>query len=85
MKAYVFLQTKIGTSEDVVESLRRRHDKSFRRGCSVYGWYDAVAEFEIPDARELNQIVEDLKHNCLDIVHIGTAVERTDELTPLQG
>jgi hypothetical protein len=42
-----------------------------------------VAELEIPNMRELNKIVEDMKHNCLDIVHIGTAVERTNTFTPL--
>jgi hypothetical protein len=79
LRAYVFLQTRLGASNDVVENLRKGHEKSFRRGSSVYGWYDAVVEFEIPDMRELSQIVDDLKHNCLDIIHIGTAVERTDD------
>ena len=83
MKAYVFVQTKLGESSEVIEDLRKGHEESFRKGSPVYGWYDVMVEFEILDVKELGCIVDDLKHNCLDIVHVGTAVERVDASSPL--
>ena len=83
MRAYVFMQTKFGACKEVVEYLRKSHEESFRKGVSLYGWYDAVAEFEISSTQELSHIVDDLKRNYLNINHIGTAVEKTDAPNPL--
>jgi hypothetical protein len=78
MRVYVFFQTRLGTSKDVIENLRKDHEQYFRQGSAVYGWYDAIVELEVPNAAKLTEIMTDLKHSSLDIVHIGTAVERND-------
>jgi hypothetical protein len=83
LRAYVFMQTKFVSSKDVVEYPRRGHEESFRKGISLHGWYDAVAELEIPNTQELSHIIDDLKRNYLDTTHICTAVEITDAPCPL--
>jgi hypothetical protein len=77
------MQTEFGASKDIVEYLRKGHKDSFKKGSSLYGWYDAVAEFEIHNTQELSHIVDDLRRNYLNITHIGTVVERTDAPNPL--
>ncbi|MCJ7631841.1 hypothetical protein MUP77_05525 [Candidatus Bathyarchaeota archaeon] len=78
MRAYVFFQTRLGTSKYVIENLRKDHEQCFRWGSAVYGWYDAIVELEIPNTAKLTEIMTDLKHSSLDIVQIGTAVENDD-------
>ena len=79
IRAYIMLRTRYGTSKQVIETLRKNHERSFIDGAAVYGWYDAVVELEVPHIKELNEIVDELKANCLDITHIGTAIEKTGD------
>ena len=83
MRAYVLLQTTLGTSraraKEIVDSLRKNYEQNFIQGSAVYGWYDALIELEIPHSTRLNEIVDELKKNHSDIVHIGTAVERASD------
>ena len=79
MRAYILLQTKLGTSKEIVDSLRNNHEQNFIQGSAVYGWYDALVELKIPNSTKLNEIVDELKKNHSDIVHIVTAIERTGD------
>jgi len=76
--AYVLLRTRLGTSKEIIDSLRKSHEQNFIQGCAVYGWYDALVKLKIPYVAKLNEIIDELKKNRSDIVHIGTVVERTD-------
>ena len=78
LRAYLLLRTRYGTSKEVLDGLRENHAQSFIQGSSLYGWYDAIIELKISNALELNEIVDELKHNYPDIIHIGTAVEKTE-------
>ena len=73
------MRTKCGTSKEIIDSLRKSCEESFVRGSAVYGWYDALVELKIPYDTKLNEIIDELKKNRSDIVHIGTAIERTGE------
>ena len=84
MRAYVFMQTKLGASKDIIEYLAKNHEERFRNGTSLFGWYDAIAEFEVQNTQELNRIVSDLKHNYTSINHIGTVFERNDTCNSLK-
>jgi len=73
------LRTRLGTSKEIIDSLRKSQEQNFIQGCAVYGWYDALVELKIPYAAKLNEITDELKKNRSDIVHIGTIIERTDD------
>ena len=73
------LQTKLGTSKEIIDSIRKNHEENFIQGSTVYGWYDALIELKIPYSTKLNEIIDELKKNHSDIVHIGTAIERTGD------
>jgi len=76
-RAYILLRTQGGISREIIDNLRKNHGEIFVHGTPVYGWYDALVEFEIPYVEKLNEIIEDLVQNHLDIAHIGTIVEKT--------
>ena len=73
------LQTKLGTSKEIIDSFRKNHEQNFIQGSIVYGWYDALVELKIPSSSKLGEIVDELKKNHSDIVHIGIAVERISD------
>ena len=79
MKTYLLLRTRCNTSKEIIANLRKNHEQDFIQGSAVYGWYDALIELEIPYSTKLNEIVDELKKNNSDIVHIGIAVERTSD------
>ena len=79
MKAYLLLQTRFGTSKEVLDNFKKGYEQNFVQGSTVYGWYDAVVEVKIPSATKLEEIIDELQKNRTDIVHIGTAIERTDD------
>ena len=83
MKAYVLLRTRCGTSRDIAERIRKLGDESFVRSNVVYGWYDVIVEREVTNATKLTEFVKELRRTYPDISHIGTAIEKTSERTPI--
>ncbi len=77
------MQTKFGASKDIVEYLRKCHEQTFKKGVPLYGWYDAIAEFEVSSRQELGNIIDDLKCNFPNVNHIATAVEKNSASHPL--
>jgi len=73
MKAYIMIMTKPGTSEKVVEEIKRRV-KGVLHADSVYGRFDAVVIIEAPTLEELNEIVYKVVEKSPNIVHTETLI-----------
>ncbi len=84
MKAYIFLRTLGNTKREIIDNLEKKYTQSFIQGGTVYGWYDLVIELKAPNTKEINNIVDELKKNYTDIIHVGLAVERTADNTLFQ-
>jgi DNA-binding Lrp family transcriptional regulator len=75
MKAYVFLVTKPGTSEEVLRNLRKvAKVKGVTQVDSVYGRFDAIVTVEAPDLEQLGTLVYKVIENVPNIVHTETAL-----------
>jgi DNA-binding Lrp family transcriptional regulator len=58
MKAYVFLTTKPGTSEEVIRRLREVSKvQGVKSVDSVYGRFDAIVTVEAPSLEEIGDLV----------------------------
>lgn len=73
MKAYILIRTKPGTSEKVVEEIKRRV-KGVLQADSVYGRYDAIVIIEAPSLEELNEIVYKVVEKEPNIIHTETSI-----------
>ncbi len=73
MKAYVLIETKPGTSEDVVKAIKSRV-KGVLHADSVYGRYDVIVVIEAPRLEELNKIVYKAVEKEPNIIHTETSI-----------
>jgi len=73
MKAYILIETKPGTSEDVVKAIKKRV-KNVLYADSVYGRHDVIVVIEAPDLERLNEIVYKVVEKDLNIVHTETSI-----------
>jgi DNA-binding Lrp family transcriptional regulator len=73
MKAYILIETKPGTSEDVVKAIKNRV-KNVLHVDSVYGRYDVITVIEAPDLERLNEIVYKVVEKDPNIVHTETSI-----------
>lgn len=73
MKAYILIQTKPGTSEEVVSGIRKRV-KEVNSVDSVYGRFDAIVIVEAPDIERINEIVYKVVGKDPNIVHTETSI-----------
>lgn len=73
MKAYILIRTKPGTSEKVVEEIKRRV-KGVLQADSVYGRFDAIVIIEAPSLEELNEIVYKVVEKEPNIIHTETSI-----------
>ncbi|MEJ2244260.1 MAG: Lrp/AsnC ligand binding domain-containing protein [Candidatus Bathyarchaeota archaeon] len=73
MKAYLLLDTKPGTSEDVVKGIKFRFDNVLSVD-SVYGQHDVIAILEAPNQKALNKFVYEVIEKDPNIVHTETAI-----------
>lgn len=73
MKAYIMIETKPGTSEEVVKAIKGRVKKVLQAD-SVYGRYDAIVVIEAPDLEKLNEIVYKVVEKDPNIVHTETSI-----------
>jgi len=56
MMAYVFLNTKPGTSLQVIDRIRVK-TKEAKAAHAIFGRYDAIVIIEAPTLKDINQIV----------------------------
>ena len=73
MKAYIMIQAKPGTSEEVVKAIKGRV-KNVSHADSVYGRYDAIVVIEAPDLEKINEIIYKVVEKDPNIVHTETSI-----------
>ncbi|RLI44330.1 hypothetical protein DRO69_07630 [Candidatus Bathyarchaeota archaeon] len=73
MKAYILIETKPGTSEEVVKAIKGRVKKVLHAD-SVYGRYDAIVVIEAPTLEEINEILYKVVEKDPNIVHTETSI-----------
>jgi len=73
MKAYIMIQAKPGTSEEIVKAIKSRV-KNVLHADSVYGRYDAIVVIEAPDLEKVNEIIYKVVEKDPNIVHTETSI-----------
>ncbi|OYT66540.1 hypothetical protein B6U74_00580 [Candidatus Bathyarchaeota archaeon ex4484_205] len=73
MRAYIFIETKPGTSEEVVKKIKERV-KEVVQADSIYGRFDAIILIEAPDLESLNEIVYKVIEKDSNIIHTETSL-----------
>lgn len=75
MKAYVFLETKPGTSEQVLQYLSNISElKGVKQVDSVYGRFDAIILLEAADLNELGDLVYRVIEQVPNIIRTETSI-----------
>ncbi|MBI2126166.1 MAG: Lrp/AsnC ligand binding domain-containing protein [Thaumarchaeota archaeon] len=75
MRGYVLFNTKPGTSEEVLKSLREsRALKGMVSADSVFGRFDAILVIEAKDLEEFGDIVYQVIEKNPSIIHTETCV-----------
>ena len=73
VRAYIFIETKPGTSEEVVKKIKERV-KEVVQADSIYGRFDAIILIEAPDLESLNEIVYKVIEKDSNIIHTETSL-----------
>ena len=73
MKAYILIEAKPGTSEEVVKAIKARV-KDVLHADSVYGRYDVIVVIEASNLEKLNEIVYKVVEKDPNIVHTETSI-----------
>jgi len=73
MKAYILIETKPGTSEEVIKAIKSRV-KNVLQADSVYGRYDAIVVIEAPNLEKINEIIYKVVEKDPNIVHTETSI-----------
>ena len=73
MKAYILIETKPGTSEEVVKAIKARV-RDVLHADSVYGRYDVIVVIEASSLERLNEIVYKVVERDSNIVHTETSI-----------
>lgn len=74
MRAYVLLNTKPGTSEEVMRSLREKLPKTVVSGDSVFGSFDIILGIEAKDLPEFGELMYEVIEKNANIVRTETCV-----------
>ncbi len=78
LRAYVFLVTKPGTSEEVVKSFGKvAQVKGVTQVDSVYGRFDAIVTVEAPDLEQLGDLIYRVIEGIPNVLHTETALTLT--------
>ncbi len=73
LRAYIFVKTKPGTSEEVVERIKSRV-KEVVQADSIYGRFDAIIMIEAPNLESINEILYKVIEKDPNIVHTETSL-----------
>ncbi len=71
VRAFVLVNTKPGTSEDIV---RARHIRGVKIANSVFGRFDAVVVVEAKDLKELSEIIYEMIEKTPNVVKTETLI-----------
>ena len=73
MKAYIFIKTKPGTSEEAVKRIKSRVEEVVQAD-SIYGRFDAVVTIEAPNLESINEILYKVIEKDPKIIHTETSL-----------
>ncbi|MEM2111959.1 MAG: Lrp/AsnC ligand binding domain-containing protein [Candidatus Bathyarchaeia archaeon] len=73
MRAYIFINTKPGTSEEVVKRIKS-NVKEVVQADSIYGRYDAIVIIEAPKLESINEILYRVIEKDPNIIHTETSL-----------
>ncbi|MEM1539070.1 MAG: Lrp/AsnC ligand binding domain-containing protein [Candidatus Bathyarchaeia archaeon] len=73
MRAYIFIKTKPGTSEEVVKRIKN-NVKEVVQADSIYGRFDAIVIIETPRLEDINEIVYKVIEKDPNIIHTETSL-----------
>ncbi len=73
VRAYIFINTKPGTSEDVVKRIKSTV-KEVVQADSIYGRFDAIVIIEAPRLEDLNEILYKVIERDPNITHTETSL-----------
>lgn len=73
MRAYIFVNTKPGTSEEVVKRIKSRV-KEVVQADSIYGRFDAIVIIETPNLESINEILYKVIERDPSIIHTETSL-----------
>ncbi|MEM2210301.1 MAG: Lrp/AsnC ligand binding domain-containing protein [Nitrososphaerales archaeon] len=73
MRAYIFIKTKPGTSEEVVKRIKN-NVKEVIQADSIYGRFDAIVIIEAPKLEDINEIVYKVIEKDPNIIHTETSL-----------
>ena len=73
MRAYIFINTKPGTSEEVVKRIKNKV-KEVVQADSIYGRYDAIIIIEAPKLESINEILYRVIEKDPNIIHTETSL-----------
>lgn len=73
MRAYVFINTKPGTSEEVIKKIKSRV-KEVVLADSMYGRFDAVVIIETPKLENVNELLYKVIEKDPNITHTETSL-----------
>ncbi len=73
VRAYIFINTKPGTSEDVVKRIKSKV-KEVVQADSIYGRYDAIIIIEAPKLESINEILYRVIEKDPNIIHTETSL-----------
>ncbi len=80
LRAYVFLVTKPGTSEEVIKTLGKvAQVEGVIQVDSVYGRFDAIVTVEAPDVEKLGDLIYRVIEKVPNVIHTETALALTRE------
>lgn len=73
MRVYVFINTKPGTSEEVVKKIKSRV-KEIVLADSIYGRFDGVVIIETPNLENVNELLYKVIEKDPNITHTETSL-----------
>ncbi|MBS7641294.1 MAG: Lrp/AsnC ligand binding domain-containing protein [Candidatus Bathyarchaeia archaeon] len=73
IRAYIFIETKPGTSLEVVKRIKSRV-KEVIQADAIYGRFDAIVIVETPDFETLHNLLYNIIEKDPDIVHTETSL-----------
>ena len=73
MRAYIFVETKPGTSLQVVERIKKKV-KEVVQADAIYGRYDAIVIIDAPDLESINEILYKVIEKDPNIMHTETSL-----------
>ncbi len=78
MRAYIFIETKPGTSLEVVKRIRK-NVKEVVQADAIYGRFDAIIIIEAPNLDSINEILYKVIERDPNIVHTETSLTLTEK------